>query len=219
MKPLTLWTLRFTQLVLGLGIFGTGLALVIWAAVGLPPWDVLHQGIMKHTGISFGTVIIISSLIVLLTWIPLKQQPGLGTILNALLIGIIIDFWLYLWPEQPFEEPIRYLLMLTGIVLAGLGTGMYIGANMGPGPRDGLMTGLNERFGWKIWKVRTGIELFALIGGWFLGGQVWVGTLVFSLLIGPMCQIFLRIFNFKTFQPEPKVDERPDDSIEISPKL
>ena len=158
---------------------------MIRAAVGISPWDVLSQGISRHTGIQFGYVTIIVSGIVLLLWIPIRQRLGIGTVLNALLIGIFADFGLSIIPEQTVLW-VQILLFTGGLVLLAIATGMYIGARFGPGPRDGLMTGIHRRFGVRIWIVRTSIEVIVLIIGFFLGGNVGFGTLAFAVLIGPM---------------------------------
>lgn len=193
-------TIRVGQLFIGLFFCGTALALLFWAAVGLAPWDVLSQGLMKISGLSFGTMTIILSAIVMLLWIPLRQKPGFGTIANAIFIGVFADIWLAYLPVQFMDDVGRYLVMLLGVLCFGIGSGLYIGANFGPGPRDGLMTGIHQKFGWAIWKVRTGIELSVLGVGWLLGGNVGVGTIVFSLLIGPLCQIFIPLFSFEAYQ-------------------
>lgn len=180
---------RVPRLLLGLFLFGWGLAFMVAADLGLGPWEVLHQGVSFHTPIPIGTVGIITGLVVMLLWIPLRERFGLGTILNVILIGIVIDVTL-IWLQTPTAVPMRWTYMVGGIIAIGVGSGFYIGAGLGPGPRDGLMTALARR-GWPIAAVRTGIELTALAGGWLLGGTVGVGTILFALGIGPLVHLFL----------------------------
>jgi uncharacterized membrane protein YczE len=176
---------RITQLLIGLFFFGLGIALMVRGSLGVPPWDVLTLGIQNQTGWEFGIITIFIGFVVLLLWIPIRQKPGLGTILNVVLVGPSAQVCLWLIPEQTDVVP-RILLVMGGLLLIALATGLYIGARFGPGPRDGLMTGIHARFGWKIWIVRTSIEVVALTIGWLLGGDVGFGTLAFALLIGPM---------------------------------
>ncbi|HUH53676.1 MAG TPA: hypothetical protein VLZ31_06515 [Microbacteriaceae bacterium] len=185
---------RFLQLLAGLAAFGVGIGLMVRGALGVAPWDVLAQGVSAASGISFGLANVIISCFVLLLWIPLRQKPGIGTVLNALMIGPVAQGVLVLLPEQD-SIVVRILLLLSGIIFIALGTGMYIGASFGPGPRDGLMTGLNSVTGLPIWIVRTGIELSVLIVGWILGGDVGVGTVLFALFIGPLAQPAMVWFN------------------------
>jgi uncharacterized membrane protein YczE len=159
------------------------------ANIGAPPWDVFHQGIAEQTGISIGKVIVITGFALLLLWIPLKQKPGLGTILNALEIGLVADIALAIIPE-PTSILIRVPMALLGIVVVAIGTGLYIGSALGPGPRDGLMTGLAKR-GIPIRKGRTAVEVIVLITGWLLGGQVGIATFAFALGVGPLVHFFL----------------------------
>jgi len=173
----------------GLALFGWGLALMVAADLGLGPWEVLHQGVSFHTPIPIGTVGIITGFAVLLLWIPLRERFGLGTALNVVFIGVVIDLTL-IWLSTPSQPALRWTYMIVGIVMVGAGSGFYIGAGLGPGPRDGLMTGLARR-GWSIGLVRTSIELTALVGGWLLGGTVGVGTVLFAFGIGPLVQVFL----------------------------
>lgn len=180
---------RLPRLLWGLLLFGWGLALMVASDLGLGPWEVLHQGISFHTPIPIGTVGIITGLLVLLLWFPLHERFGLGTALNVILIGIVIDVTL-LWLETPGWMAMRWVFLLGGIVMIGVGSGYYIGAGLGPGPRDGLMTALARR-GWPIGAVRTGIEVTVLGLGWLLGGTVGVGTVLFALGIGPLIQVFL----------------------------
>jgi len=180
---------RLPRLVFGLALYGWGIAFMVAAEFGLGPWEVLHQGISRHTPIPIGTVGIITGLLVLLLWIPLKERFGLGTALNVVFIGIVIDVTL-IWLTVPESDILRWVYLLGGIFAIGVGTGYYIGAGLGPGPRDGLMTALARR-GWPIAVVRTGIELVALVGGWALGGTVGVGTVLFAFGIGPLVHVFL----------------------------
>lgn len=181
---------RIGQLVVGLWLFGTALAMFVRSNLGLAPWDVLHYGIATRLPVTLGMVTIGVSLLVLLLWIPIRQLPGVGTILNAVLIGIAVDVTLMVLPPQA-DLSVRWALLFGGIVVNGIGGALYIGAQLGPGPRDGLMTGLSARTGLSIRMVRTVLELTALSCGWLLGGIVGVGTVIYALLIGPATQLFL----------------------------
>ena len=180
---------RIARCMAGLAMFGLGIALLIDANLGAAPWDVFHTGVSELTGIPVGSVIIVTGVLLLLLWIPLGESPGLGTILNAFAIGLFVDIFLPLLPEPEMLVP-RLVMMLAGVVVIGAGSGLYIGAGLGPGPRDGLMTGLG-RHGVSIHVARTGIELLVLLAGVALGGSIGIGTAVFALGIGPMVQIFL----------------------------
>lgn len=186
-------TRRGIQLLVGLFLYGIGIALIVRGQIGAAPWDVLTQGIALHTGMSFGLITVLTSGVVLLLWIPLRQWPGVGTVLNALLVGPSADIGLAIIPaDLPLLA--RILLFAAGLLVLAAATGLYIGAHFGPGPRDGLMTGLNRRTGWKIWIVRTGIEVVVVAIGWALGGNVGIGTLVFALAVGPLCGWFIPLF-------------------------
>lgn len=185
--------LRITQLVVGLCLYGLGIALMVRAGIGVAPWDVLSQGIAAHTPLSFGLATNAIGAVVLLLWWPLRQKPGLGTLLNVLLIGPAAQFGLWLLPVVEGLS-LRLPLFAAGLLLIAVATGLYIGARLGPGPRDGLMTGLHARSGWPIWQVRSLIEGSALLVGWLLGGNVGPGTLAFALLIGPLCGMTLGWF-------------------------
>jgi len=185
--------LRITQLVVGLCLYGLGIALMVRAGIGVAPWDVLSQGIAAHTPLSFGLATNAIGAVVLLLWWPLRQKPGLGTVLNVLLIGPAAQFGLWLLPVVEGLS-LRLPLFAAGLLLIAVATGLYIGARLGPGPRDGLMTGLHARSGWPIWQVRSLIEGSALLAGWLLGGNVGPGTLAFALLIGPLCGMTLSWF-------------------------
>lgn len=185
MSPARIMTRRWGQLLLGLFLYGVSVALMIRAEIGLDPWTVFAQGLEVQTGWSIGLIVVLIGLGVLLLWIPLKQRPGIGTVLNVLLIGPAMDLALLVL-RTPDELWARILMFAAGLALLSIATGLYIGARFGPGPRDGLMTGAHARFGWTIWKVRTGVEVTVLAIGWLLGGTVGVGTVAFALLIGPM---------------------------------
>jgi uncharacterized membrane protein YczE len=184
---------RLVLLLLGLFLYGASMAMVVRSQLGAIPWDVLHVGLQQHLPLSFGTVVIGVSVLVLLLWIPLRQKPGLGTLCNAVLIGPAADLTLAVLPE-PGGMGWRALLLLGGIVLNGVATGMYIGSQFGPGPRDGLMTGLARVTGRSIRLVRTGIEVAVVVVGWLLGGVVGVGTLLYAAAIGPLTHLFLPLF-------------------------
>jgi uncharacterized membrane protein YczE len=181
---------RVPRLVAGLVLCGLGVAFMVAADLGLSPWSVLDQGISHRTGIPIGTVSIIVGALVLLAWIPLRERPGLGTVLNVVLIGTTIDLALLVL-DTPTSTAGRVAYLAIGVFLWGPGSGLYIGAGLGPGPRDGLMTGLSDRGVGTIRLVRTGIELTALATGWLLGGSVGIGTVVFAVTIGPNVQFFL----------------------------
>lgn len=185
---------KLLQLVPGLLLYGVADAFMIRAAIGVDSWTVFAQGISVHTGLGIGILTNIIGLAVLLLWIPLRQKPGIGTVLNILLVGPGIELGLWLLPAP---EPLwlRVLYFAIGLVLLAFASGIYIGARLGPGPRDGLMTGIHLRFGTPIWIGRTGIELTVVAIGWLLGGNVGVGTLAFALLIGPLCAFTLPLFD------------------------
>ena len=185
---------RLPGLLLGLVAFGFGIALMVQAELGLGPWEALHQGISRHTGIPLGTVSILLGLPILLMWWPLGERPGIGTLLNVAIIGTATNVALPLIPEQRGTVP-QLAMMLLGVVVIGIGSGLYLGSDLGPGPRDGLMTSLHHRFGWSIRRARTAIELSVLVAGFLLGGTVGLGTVVFALGIGPVVQWALGIFD------------------------
>ena len=182
---------RLARLLLGLWIYGLAAAMMIRGALGASPWDVFHLGVVEHTGLSFGTVVVIAAIIVLLAWIPLRQMPGLGTLANTLLLGPFADLNL-LWLPEPEAIWLRAVFMALGVVACALATALYVGAQLGPGPRDGVMTGLARKTGWSIRRVRTCIELVVLAAGIALGGVAGLGTVVFALGVGPLTQFFLR---------------------------
>ena len=180
---------RLVRCLIGLAIFAIGISLQMNANIGAPPWDVFHQGVAKQTDISIGKIIVITGFALLLLWIPLRQKPGLGTILNALEIGLIADVALEIIPE-PNNIFIRIVMVIVGIITVAIGTGLYIGSALGPGPRDGLMTGLAKR-GIPIRVGRTAVEVTVLIIGFTLGGQVGVATFAFAFGVGPLVHFFL----------------------------
>jgi uncharacterized membrane protein YczE len=198
---------RLVQLYVGLWLYGLAAALQVRSGLGLDPWDVFHQGLSKHVGLAIGTVVIVVGVVVLLAWIPLRQRPGLGTVSNAILIGVSMNVSLDLLAPM-HAMPWRIAEMVGGILLCGIATGMYIGAHYGPGPRDGLMTGLARRTGRSIRLVRTGIEVTVLAVGFLLGGRVGVGTVLFAVAIGPLAQFFLRVF-----EPSPVRAEVGKDGV------
>lgn len=184
-----LWR-RVPQLFVGLWLYGFAMALFIRSGLGLDPWDVFHSGVQRLLGWSFGTVVIAVGFAVLLLWIPLRQAPGLGTLANAVVIGLATDATLAVVP--PAGSPVvAWSLLLGGLVVNGLAGGLYIGSQLGPGPRDGLMTGIARRSGASLRLVRTGLELTVLAVGWALGGTVGIGTVLYALAIGPLVQFFL----------------------------
>ncbi len=186
-------TRRITQLLIGLAMYGISLAMFIRASLGLDPWDVFHQGLAGKLGWSIGTVVVVVSFLVLLLWIPLRQMPGFGTLANAVLVGIFADLGLALLPA--FSHLGGQIAMLAGAVLLNaIASACYIGARLGPGARDGLMTGLARRTGWSVRLSRTLIEVVVLGSGWLLGGSVGVGTVVYALAIGPLVQLLLPLF-------------------------
>lgn len=185
--------LRLIKLIAGLYVFGWGVALMVHAGIGVGPWDVFAQGLSRTFGISFGWATLIVSFIVLACWIPLKQKPGLGTLLNALLIGLFADTVFPLLPELT-NYWIQLGEFILGMVVMAFATGLYISANLGSGPRDGLMIGTARATGWKLWMVRTGYEFVVMAIGFALGGQVREGTLIFALFIGYLMQTSLRLW-------------------------
>lgn len=192
---------RLVLLYAGLLLFGLSAAMMVQASLGLDPWNVLHEGLTLHLKVSFGTVIIGLGALLMLVWIPLRQRPGLGTISNVLLVGLAADASLAVLP-QPDDLLLSGALLIGGIVLNGIASGMYIGAGLGPGPRDGLMTGLAARTGWSIRFTRTALEICVLALGWLLGGAVGLGTVLYALGIGPIIHVFLPLFEAMVRKPE-----------------
>jgi uncharacterized membrane protein YczE len=184
---------RFVKLNVGLFIYGIGIAMMVHASIGLAPWDVLAQGISKQTGLTFGQSTIAVSVMVLMAWIPLKVKPGIGSILNAILLGVFADFWLPFMPklEGYFAQLAWFVL---GLLVISFATGLYISCGMGKGPRDGLNTGIAQRFKLPFWKARSIVEVVVVVLGFLLGGQVREGTLIFAFAIGYLNQLGLRLF-------------------------
>jgi uncharacterized membrane protein YczE len=195
-------TRRVPQLFLGLFLYGVSMAFMVESRLGLTSWDVFHQGVSKATGISFGTVVILTGIPILLLWIPLRQRLGFGTIANLIVIGLVVDWALAVL--APGESPaMRITYLVVGILLNGVATGLYIGSRFGPGPRDGLMTGIVARFPrLSIRFVRTSIELLVLGTGFLLGGTVGLGTIAYALAIGPLAQLFIPVFTVRPAAPE-----------------
>lgn len=184
---------RFVKLNLGLFIYGIGIAMMVHASIGVAPWDVLAQGISKQTGISFGQATIAVSVMVLLSWIPLRVKPGIGSILNGLLLGVYADLILPLMPNlNSYLEQLG--LFLLGLLVISFATGMYISCNMGKGPRDGLNTGLAQKLKLPFWQARSIVEVAVVSVGFAMGGQVREGTLIFAISIGYLNQLGLRLF-------------------------
>ncbi|MCT9820272.1 hypothetical protein N3K63_08240 [Microbacterium sp. W1N] len=177
-------TMRVVQLLVGLVVFGAGCGLMIQAGLGLDPWTVLAEGVSLHTGIGIGWVANILGFLVLLLWIPLRQRPGLGTVMNILLVGTSIQVTISVIPPVS-GFLLQLATLLAGIAVVAVASGLYIGANFGPGPRDGLMTGIHNRFGTPLWAARLAVEATVLLIGWLLGGTVGLGTVLFAALIGP----------------------------------
>ncbi len=201
-------TRRLIQLFIGLTLYGAAMAMLLRAALGLDPWDVFHQGLATHVGLSFGMLVNLVGALVLLLWIPLRQTPGIGTIANVLVIGTAVDLTMTVLPAVD-DLGVRIALLLGGILLNGIAGAMYIGAGLGPGPRDGLMTGLVRRTGWSIRLVRTGIEFSVLVIGWLLGGTVGLGTVLYAVSIGPLVQAFLPLFTIR--------DTAPQETMAVNP--
>jgi uncharacterized membrane protein YczE len=187
---------RLVQLYAGLLLYGLTLALMVEARLGLAPWDVFHQGLARRTGLTIGSVLIIVGAVVLLLWIPLRQRPGIGTVSNTILVGLGVDAALAVLPT-PHSLTVRWAFLIAGILGSGVASGLYIGARLGSGPRDGLMTGYAAR-GHSIRLVRTAIELTVLVIGWLLGGSVGVATLLFAVTIGPLAHLFIPIFSVQS---------------------
>jgi uncharacterized membrane protein YczE len=184
---------RLLVLFIGLFIYGLGVALTVKASIGIAPWDVLAQGISIQTGLSFGVSTVVVSVLVLLAWIPLGVKPGIGTVANAVLIGIFADFWLILLPELSIYWQ-QLAMFVAGVVVVGVATGLYISSRLGSGPRDGLMQGTANKLDKPFWLIRTAYEGSVLSIGWLMGGQVREGTLIFALSIGYLVQLSLKFF-------------------------
>lgn len=185
---------RIVQLVVGLALYGAGCALTVRAGLGVDPWTVLAEGVALQTGVGIGWVTNLLGLLVLLLWIPLRQKPGAGTVANILVVGTVMQLVLDALPAVDGLWA-QLGMLLGGIVAVAVASGLYIGARFGPGPRDGLMTGLHARFGWPVWACRAGVELTVLAIGWVLGGTVGIGTVLFALLIGPLVHMALPLLD------------------------
>lgn len=201
-------TRRVTQLLVGLFLYGAGCALTIEAGLGVDPWTVLAQGLSIHTGVGIGWITNILGFLVLLLWIPLRQKPGVGTVANILLVGTSMQFVLWVFPPV-HGLLLQIVVLLAGILLVALASGLYIGARFGPGPRDGLMTGMNARLGWPIWVCRALVEVTVLAVGWLLGGTVGIGTVLFAVLIGPLVHIALPLLD--TRRPADRSSAAPEE--------
>ena len=185
---------RLPGLLIGVVLFGLGIALMAQSGLGLGPWEAFHEGVGRRMGVPLGTVSIALGVPILALWWPLGERPGLGTLANVLFIGSSTNVGLVVIPAP--NEPAAQLAMLAaGVLVIGFASGLYLAADLGPGPRDGLMTGLHHRFGWSIRRARTAVELTVLIAGWALGGTIGLGTVVFALGIGPLVQVFLGVFD------------------------
>jgi uncharacterized membrane protein YczE len=206
---------RLPQLYAGLFGYGFSMAMMIKASLGLDPWDVLHQGLTRYLPVSFGTVTIIIGAIVLLLWIPLRQWPGLGTVSNVLVIGLAADFGLWVLPE-PQSLAARIAFLVVAVVANGLAGAAYIGSHFGPGPRDGLMTGLVARTGGSVRLIRTGIEVTVLAIGFMLGGTVGVGTVLYAIAIGPLVQFFLPLVSVRLSPPTPQILSAPEPTEDLT---
>lgn len=200
---------RLPQLLIGLALYGISMAIMIRANIGLDPWDVLHQGLTKWVPLTFGQVTIAVGVIVLLLWIPLRQWPGLGTIANVIVIGLVADLGLALLPT-PESMAIRIPMMVGSVILNGLAGAIYIGSQFGPGPRDGLMTGFAARTGKSLRLIRTIIEVSVLVIGFILGGTVGVGTVLYAISIGPLVQFFLPYVAVRLDRPESAAEPATD---------
>jgi uncharacterized membrane protein YczE len=210
-------TRRLVQLFVGLALYGVSLAFVLRAGLGLAPWDVLHQGLAQITGATVGQMVIAISFVVLLLWIPLRERPGFGTFANAVLVGVFVDLTMLVLDDAD-AWVWRVVLLLSGVLLNGLATALYIGASLGPGPRDGLMTGLVRRTGRSVRLVRTCIEVTVLVAGFLLGGTVGVGTLLYAFAIGPIAHALLPVLTVAPKPPaavpvSPAVPPRPDPDV------
>lgn len=193
-------TRRFSQLLLGLVLYGASLAMMVRGGLGLAPWDVLHAGVALHVPITLGQSVIALSFVVLVLWLPLRERPGVGTVLNALLVGLCADATLAVL-AAPDHLVMQISLMLGGVILNGVATGMYIGAGFGRGPRDGLMTGLVRRTGRSVRLVRTSLEVTVVLLGYLLGGTVGAATVLYALAIGPLVHLTIPWFTVRIARP------------------
>lgn len=197
---------RLPQLYVGLFLYGVSLAMMVRGALGLAPWDVLHSGFIRHVPMTLGQAVVLFSFVVLVLWVPLREMPGLGTISNALVVGFSADATLAVL-TQPDALAARIALMVGGVALCGLASALYIGAQLGRGPRDGLMTGLSRRTGLSLRLVRTGLEVAVVVIGLLLGGKLGVGTVAYALAIGPLTQLMLPWLTVDVMAPQPAESE------------
>lgn len=187
---------RIPALLVGLVVFGLGIALMVEAGLGLGPWEALNQGVARQLGVEIGTASVLLGIPILALWWPLGERPGIGTVLNVILIGTSTNVALAMLPTVPVDAPaVRAAVMAGGIGVIAIGSAIYLATDLGPGPRDGLMTGVHHRFGWSIRRARTAIEIAVLVVGWALGGTIGLGTVLFALGIGPLIQVALRVFD------------------------
>ena len=193
---------RLVQLYAGLVLYAVSMALLLRSTLGNMPWDVLHQGLAERTGWSIGRITIVVGVLVLLSWVPLRQRPGLGTVSNVVVIGLVVDGALATVPA-PSALPWRVTLLVAGLLLNALATAAYIGVDLGPGPRDGLMTGLVRRTGGSVRLVRTSIEVAVVLTGWALGGTLGIGTVLYAIAIGPLVQLLLPWVSLTAVRPAP----------------
>ncbi|ASO22906.1 putative membrane protein YczE [Actinoalloteichus hoggarensis] len=205
---------RAARLIPGLVLYGASMAVMVRSGLGLPPWDVLHEGLSGRLGLSFGQVTALTGGLVLLAWIPLRQRPGIGTVANILVIALVVDAALAVLPT-PRTVVVQSIFLVTGVVLNGLATATYVGARLGPGPRDGLMTGLAERTGRSVQLVRTAIEVLVLTVGWLLGGTLGLGTVCYAVAIGPVTQFFLPLVAVRS---RPTVRRPRDGAATATPR-
>jgi uncharacterized membrane protein YczE len=198
---------RILHLAIGLPLYGFGCALTVEAGLGVDPWTVLAQGVSRQSGIGIGWVVNGIGLLVMLLWIPLRQKPGIGTLANIALVGTSVQVALEVLP--PVDAfAVRLLVLLAGIACVAVASGLYIGARFGAGPRDGLMTGITQRFGWPTWLARVSVELTVLTAGWLLGGDVGLGTILFAVLIGPLVHVSLPLFDSGRVRRAPRTLRR-----------
>ena len=207
---------RLLQLFLGLALYGVSLAMMVRADLGLDPWDVFHQGVARRTGLSFGTVVIATGAAVLLLWVPLRQRPGVGTVSNVVVLGLVVDLVLAVL-GTPASLLGRAALLAGGIALNAVATAAYLGAGLGPGPRDGLMTGLVRCTGGSVRMLRTAIEVAVLAIGWSLGDTVGVGTVLYAVAIGPLVHPLLPVFEFRPATSRPLPDQLAEQSPHVPP--
>ncbi len=211
------WVRRVIQLYAGLALYGFSMALMVKAGLGLDPWDVFHQGLAERTGWSFGVTTIVVGAAVLLLWLPMRQRPGVGTISNVFVIGVAVDASLS-WLPAPDALGWRLTFLLSGVVLNAVAGGAYIGARLGPGPRDGLMTGMVRRTGRSVRLIRTTIEISVLAIGVVLGGSIGLGTVVYALAIGPLVQVFLPLLTVPEHRPtKPAATSAPNLNLNPNP--